>query len=182
MTARATTLGLMLLALNAVTLPEVVGLRRTVIWNASASVPVGLYRLRPADRLEVTDLVVVAPSEPLASFLAARGYLPKGTLLLKRVLAFPGQIVCRAGHSITVDGIAIGKAHERDARGRALPVWQGCQVIPDGEVFLMNWQSDDSFDGRYFGTLFVTSIVGRAVPLWTDEDGSGRFVWRASTR
>ncbi len=31
----------------------------------------------------------------------------------------------------------------------------------------MNWQSDDSLDGRYFGPLPATSILGRAIPLWT---------------
>ena len=27
----------------------------------------------------------------------------------------------------------------------------------------------------------ASSIVGRAVPLWTDEEDDGRFVWRAAT-
>ena len=36
-------------------------------------------------------------------------------------------------------------------------------------------------DGRYFGPFPTTSIVARAVPLWTDEAGDGRFVWRAAT-
>ncbi len=30
-----------------------------LIWNASASVPIGLYRVRPAGDLHVTELVVV---------------------------------------------------------------------------------------------------------------------------
>ena len=46
----------------------------------------------------------------------------------------------------------------------------------------MNWQSADSLDGRYFGPLPVKSIIGRAVPLWTDEEGDGRYEWRARTR
>jgi type IV secretory pathway protease TraF len=44
-------------------------------------------------------------------------------------------------------------------------------VIAGGEVFLMNWQSLDSLDGRYFGTLPMSAIVGKAEPLWTDEGG-----------
>jgi type IV secretory pathway protease TraF len=46
----------------------------------------------------------------------------------------------------------------------------------------MNWQIRDSFDGRYFGLISTDQIIGRAVPLWTDEDGDGRFQWRAPTR
>jgi conjugative transfer signal peptidase TraF len=141
-----------------------------LIWNTSASVPIGLYRVQPAGKLRVTELVIATPPEPLASMLADGGYLPRGVPLLKRVLALPGQTVCREGRAIIVDGIDMGEARERDGRGRPLPVWQGCSVIAEGEVFLMNWQSADSLDGRYFGPLPVASIVGRAAPLWTFEE------------
>jgi conjugative transfer signal peptidase TraF len=141
-----------------------------LIWNASASVPIGLYAVRPAGVLHVTELVVIRPPEPLATFLADRGYLPKGLPLLKRVLALPGQTVCRTDRTITVDGIAMGEALERDRDDRTLPVWLGCRAVPADEVFLMNWQSEDSLDGRYFGTLPGSAIVGRAEPLWTDEE------------
>jgi len=144
--------------------------RPKLIWNTSASVPIGLYAVRPASALHVTELVVVRPPDGLASFLDERHYLPKGAPMLKRLLALPGQTVCRADRAITVDGIAMGDALDRDSRGRPLPVWRGCQRIPDGDVFLMNWQSQDSLDGRYFGLLPVTTIVGRADPLWTREE------------
>jgi conjugative transfer signal peptidase TraF len=140
------------------------------IWNASASVPIGLYAVHPARTLSITELVVVQPPQDLAQFLADRHYLPKGVPMLKRVLALPGQTVCRNARTITVDGIAMGEALDRDSQGRPLPVWQGCQRVADGQVFLMNWQSEDSLDGRYFGPLSRTTIVGRADPLWTQED------------
>lgn len=155
---------------------------KKLIWNASASAPIGLYSIEPADRLEVTDLVAVDAPEPLARFLAERGYLPRGLPPMKRIAGLPGQQVCRVRSAITVDGIAMGAALERDRRGRDLPVWQGCRRIANGEVFLMNWETRDSLDGRYFGPLPAISIIGRAVPLWTDEDGSGRYEWRAPTR
>lgn len=155
---------------------------KKLIWNASASAPIGLYSIEPADRLEVTDLVAVDAPEPLARFLAERGYLPRGLSLMKRIVGLPGQQVCRLRSAITVDGIEMGEALERDRLGRELPVWQGCRRVADGEVFLMNWEIGDSLDGRYFGPLPASSIIGRAVPLWTDEDGSGRYEWRAQTR
>jgi conjugative transfer signal peptidase TraF len=139
------------------------------IWNASASVPIGLYLLQPAGNLFVTELVAIQPPEPTAKFLADGGYLPRGVPMLKRVLALHGQTVCRNQLTITVDKIEMGEVRERDNRGRPLPVWQGCRVIAEGEVFLMNWQSVDSLDGRYFGVLPTTAIVGRAEPLWTVE-------------
>ncbi|WP_439527577.1 S26 family signal peptidase [Pannonibacter sp.] len=153
-----------------------------LIWNASASTPIGFYTVEPVGRLEVTDLVAVDAPEPMASFLDEGDYLPRDTPLLKRVLGLPGQTVCRTGVVITVDGIKMGTALERDRIGRPLPDWQGCHVIADGEIFLMNWEVLDSLDGRYFGRIPSVSIIGRAVPLWTDNDGEGRFEWRASTR
>ncbi|MER9998790.1 S26 family signal peptidase [Mesorhizobium sp. M0051] len=136
------------------------------IWNVSASVPVGLYRVEPVDRIAVAEIVVVMPPEPLAGFLAKRQYLPNGVPLLKRVWALKGTIVCRQGTAIIIHGVTVGLARERDSRGRPLPAWQGCRVIADGEVFLMNRDAADSFDGRYFGPLPLTSIIGRAVPVW----------------
>jgi conjugative transfer signal peptidase TraF len=132
-------------------------------------VPIGLYAVDAIIDVQTGDLVVVTPPEPLAGFLADRGYLPRGVPLLKHVAAVAGQTVCRIGRSVTVDAIEMGDARERDRRGRALPVWEGCCVIRRDEVFLMNSQSADSLDGRYFGPLPAASIVGRAIPLWVNQ-------------
>ncbi|RAH96356.1 S26 family signal peptidase [Acuticoccus sediminis] len=161
---------------------SVVSFAPKLIWNASASAPIGLYAIEPERSPEVTDLVAVRAPEPLAGFLADGGYLPRGVPLLKRVAALPGQRVCRTGLAITVDGVPMGEALERDRRGNSLPIWQGCRVVVEGELFLMNWQVRDSLDGRYFGPLPASAVIGRAIPLYTDEDGDGRFVWRAPTR
>lgn len=152
-----------------------------LIWNATASAPIGFYTVDPADRIVVPELVAVMPPEPLAAFMVERGYVARGVPLLKRVLGLPGQRVCRTGRTITVDGIEMGAALERDRIGRELPVWQGCRVIGDGEIFLMNWEIRDSLDGRYFGPIPASSVIGRALPLWTDEEGGGRYEWRAPT-
>lgn len=170
MNSRAATL-LTTLAVTAVML-STIGAKPVphYMWNASESVPVGLYRLQPTRRLFVTELVAVKPPEPLATFLADSRYLPRGIPMLKRVLALPGQTVCRDYLTVAVDNTWVGDARERDSWGRPLPSWQGCRVIADGEVFLMNWQSADSLDGRYFGVLPTSAIVGRAEPLWTGRE------------
>lgn len=146
-----------------------------VVWNASASVPVGLYRIvsldvSERDQLDITDLAVVMPPHDLASFLDERRYLRKGLPLLKRVLALAGTEVCRNGAEITAYGMTYGQARERDGQGRPLPVWQGCRTLRAGEAFLMNWDSPDSFDSRYFGPLPLSTVVGRAIPFRTTDD------------
>ena len=39
-----------------------------------------------------------------------------------------------------------------------------------------------SLAGRYFGPIPASSVIGGATPIYTDEDGDGRFVWCAATR
>lgn len=140
------------------------------IWNASASVPIGLYRIVPAGHLEVTDLAVVMPPDELAAFLDERRYLPRGLPLIKRVLALGGTTVCRSGTDIIAYDMTWGQARHRDGQGRPLPVWQGCRMLGDREALFMNWEVPDSFDSRYFGALPISSVVGRAIPLWTTDD------------
>jgi conjugative transfer signal peptidase TraF len=140
------------------------------VWNVSESVPTGLYRVQPARDLIVTTLVVAYPPEPLATLLENGRYLPRDVPLIKRILALPGQTVCRTGPTIAVDGIEMGVARERDHRGRVLPVWEGCHTLARDEVFLMNWDEPASLDGRYFGLIPLHAVVGRALPLWTFEE------------
>jgi conjugative transfer signal peptidase TraF len=145
-----------------------------LLWNASASVPIGLYAVHPAGRLTAGELLVVRPPAALAQFMAARRYLALGVPLIKHVAALPGQIVCRSGRKITVDCIAEAEALDRDARGRKLPVWQACRKIQSGEVFLMNAGVPDSFDSRYFGPVPDSTIIGSATPLWLPGQQSSR--------
>jgi conjugative transfer signal peptidase TraF len=140
------------------------------VWNASASVPTGLYGVRRTTKLSVGELVAAMPPARLATFLAKNAYLPRGIPLIKRVAALPGHTVCRANFVITIEGIEMGTALDRDHRGLPLPVWQGCEVIAQGDVFLMNWDERASLDGRYFGSIPASSILGRAEPLWTFEE------------
>ena len=167
MTMALKTLALTLLASGAVVLPSVASPPPQLIWNASASVPIGLYRVQPKPVPKVSDIVVVRPPETLVWFFSNGGYLPRGVPLLKHVAALGGQRVCRRDAVISIDGVTVGEALGHDRRGRPLPVWQGCTILAADQVFLFNADRPDSLDGRYFGPLPRTTIVGRAQPIWT---------------
>jgi conjugative transfer signal peptidase TraF len=139
--------------------------RPWLLWNASASAPIGLYRLHAFGIPSNGALVAVRPPQPLAGFLAERGYLPFGIPLLKHVVAGEGQRVCRIQDLLLVDGVAAAVMLGSDRQGRALPSWSGCRTLTAGEVFLLN-AVPGSLDSRYFGPLPVTAIVGSATPLW----------------
>lgn len=152
---------------------------RYAVWNATASVPTGLYAICGKANLQVGERVAIEPPPSLRRLLAERHYLPSTVPLLKRIAAVRGQRVCRFAHGITIDGEYVGAARARDRLGRPLPVWAGCHVLRTGELFAMNPAAPDSFDGRYFGVLRLTDVIGRAMPVWTDEAGNGGHQWFA---
>jgi conjugative transfer signal peptidase TraF len=135
-----------------------------LVWNASPSVPLGLYSIArcPARR---GDLVLVRLPPRIADLAARRGYLPTNAYLLKAVIAGVGDHVCRFGDRIVVRGVAIARALARDSSGRPLPVWRGCRRLTLGEVFLLA-DNAYSFDSRYFGVVATEHVLGRALPLW----------------
>ncbi|WP_426265281.1 S26 family signal peptidase [Sphingomonas sp. PWP1-2] len=137
-----------------------------LVWNASASVPIGLYRAHPGAAINVGDLVSVTPPSVLEAYLAKRHYLPLRVPLLKPVAAMAGQTVCRFGSRVSVDGRHLGNALANDRRGRPLPRWAGCRRLGADQVFLMSSAVRDSFDGRYFGPLPVSTVRATLTPLW----------------
>ncbi len=154
-------------------------LSRILIWNVTQSVPTGLYHIRGKASLHVGERVAIDTPPRLRTILAERGYLPHGVPLLKEVAALTGDTVCRSGLTITINGELAGQARTLDSQSRPLPAWQGCHTIAADEVFVMNRYAPGSFDGRYFGPIARTSVIGRASPVWTDEAGSGAHVWFA---
>jgi conjugative transfer signal peptidase TraF len=166
------------LAMASLALPA----RRPLVWNVTHSVPTGLYWIGDKDALAVGERVAIEPPAAVRQLLAERGYLPIGVPLLKRVAAVSGQRVCRFRQGITIDGQLVALALASDRLGRPLPAWSGCHVLGPGEIFTLNPGERASFDGRYFGPLPVNAMIGRAIPVWTDERGDGRREWFADAR
>lgn len=137
-----------------------------IIWNASASAPIGLYRIQPDHDPPTGALVAVTPPRELARWLSARGYLPEGVPLLKHIAAKGGQRVCWIGAAVSLDARPVAIARARDGQGRPLPVWLGCRTLAAGELLLLNPAVPDSLDGRYFGPLPAAAVIGRATPLY----------------
>ena len=140
--------------------------RPLLVWNASASAPVGLYRVGGKEGIEKGDMVIARLAEPYRSLAARRHYLPANVPLVKRVAALPDDHVCARGNLVFVDGSPIAARLGVDARGRAMPWWRGCARLEKTQFLLLMTGSPASFDGRYFGPTPARDIVGRAMPLW----------------
>ena len=137
-----------------------------LVWNASASAPVGLYRVMPNAPLATGDMVVAWLPAEARALAASRRYLPANVPAVKRVAAGPGVRVCALGETVFVGGRPVTRRLATDRIGRRLPWWEGCHVLGSGERFLLMSESAASFDGRYFGVSRASDIVGKASLLW----------------
>lgn len=138
----------------------------SLVWNASPSVPLGLYRITAIEAPRVGDMIVVRPLPPLARFMADRRYVETGVPLVKPVAAIGGATICRHGLDVTIDGRHTATALDADRFGRPLPRWTGCVRLDPDQLFLIAPASPASFDSRYFGPVTRGQVIGRAVPVW----------------
>lgn len=137
-----------------------------LVWNGSASAPLGLYAIVPDCPCATDTLVLIRAPEPVAKDLFRRGLLTPRLPLLKHIAASPGQRVCRLETLIMIDGLVTARARLRDRSGRALPRWSGCHLLGPTEIFLLN-RPPLSYDSRYFGSVPADHVIGRARALLT---------------
>lgn len=136
-----------------------------LVWNVTASAPIGLYR-RSFSTVERAAWVLITPPRQAHILAAQRGYLPLNVPMVKRVAALSGDTVCRTNSTVTVNGRVRAIALSQDSRGRALPVWRGCERLSSDQIFVLTAPSA-SFDSRYFGVVPRANIIERIEPLWT---------------
>lgn len=137
-----------------------------LVFNASASAPIGYYYLRTSALISRHDVVLVRTPESVRALAAERGYIPRSVPLVKRAAALPGDTVCVFGPIVTIDGRWVADRLSADRAGRPLPAWTGCRKLAPGELFLLMEEVPDSFDSRYFGPVSETAVIGRLYPLW----------------
>lgn len=136
-----------------------------LVWNASASAPLGLYAVTPRAAVEPGDMVVARVPDRFRRIAAERGYLPMNMPLVKRVAAQAGDEVCALGQEIFVNGRWTAERRASDGQGRPMPMWSGCVRLRGRQLFLL-MDNPASFDGRYFGATEGDDLIGKARLLW----------------
>jgi conjugative transfer signal peptidase TraF len=130
-------------------------------------VPVGIYWIASAAP-NTGELAVIRLPEQLRAFAATRGYLSETALLIKPVAAGIGDVVCRHGDTVTINGKAAAHARSADERGHPLLHWSGCLTLAAGQVFVLS-TAPDSFDSRYIGPIDRRHVLGAARPVWVNQ-------------
>ena len=134
-----------------------------LVYNASASAPIGFYWVDQETVLR-GDTVLVRLPKHVRELVETRQYLPPDVPLIKRVMGIEGDKICRGGQEVLINNVTTVVALNEDDQGRKLPVWSGCITLGLNSFFLLQ-SHPKSFDGRYFGPIDRTLIIGRARKL-----------------
>jgi signal peptidase I len=116
---------------------------------------------RPFGTPERGDIIVLNPPSEEAS--ADKPYI-------KRVIGLAGDTIEIRENSVFIDGIQIAEPYLDE--GIAMPCgWRaeycGPLEIPEGYVYVMGDNRDNSEDSRYFGLVPIENIIGKAwITYW----------------
>lgn len=159
-------------------------LSRIVKLNLTASMPIGLYAVRPASAIHRGSIVIACPPPAAQRIGVANGYLApaRGLVpesrcssgfapLLKYAIAFAGDeiVISRRGLSLNGRQLDSQSRARVDRSGHllaAVPI--GHYRLGVGEVWLYS-PARYSWDSRYFGPARLTDVIGTAAPLWTES-------------
>jgi len=134
--------------------------------------------------LLVGDHIVVTPYGPedrpqSGDVVVFRSPGHEEELMVKRVIAMPGDLIESRGNRIAVGGHTLAEPYaEQSAPGLPVPA----QIVPSRCYFVMGDNRGNSRDSRHWGPLPQQLVVGRArLVLWSSGDGASSATAYAKT-
>ncbi|MCL2529153.1 MAG: signal peptidase I [Coriobacteriia bacterium] len=102
-----------------------------------------------------------------------------GRVLVKRVIATGGQVVDFNNGHVLVDGVPLYEPYVNGAM--TYPLDQHFEntiidypfTVPEGHIWVMGDNRENSADSRYFGSITETSIYGRAIMVFWPLENIG---------
>ena len=141
-----------------------------LLYNPSASAPIGWYKLEGKSTLKVGDQVAAYAPDWARKLADERRYLPYEYPMIKTIWASSGMQICAQNNRISVPNHPVIKSLPQDSLGRDMPKLSGCFTLKADEYFLVSPDVQAGFDSRYFGAVIGTDILGKVKYL-----GNGRF-------
>lgn len=81
--------------------------------------------------------------------------------LIKRVIGLPGDTVTISGGVVQVNGQALDEPYIA-----AAPVYNGEWNVPEGNLFVLGDNRNDSSDSHAWGLLPVENVIGKAILIY----------------
>jgi conjugative transfer signal peptidase TraF len=148
---------------------------RVRVITTDSAAPAGIYRTIYLPPTRGTLVLACLPPEA-ARLALTRGYLgggdcPDGAEPVAKIIgALPGDSLDIEADAVTVNSVPIPHSPTvaRDSMGRPLQhaAW-GKRTVADGEVWLFGFNNPHSWDGRYFGAIPISNVLGGLRPLVT---------------
>lgn len=88
-----------------------------------------------------------------------------GKDLIKRVIALPGERIEISKGRVRINGKLLGESYLQD---KTFGLYDGeiDEYVPEGELYVLGDNRDDSHDSRRFGSVSEESLKGKVVVRW----------------
>ncbi len=110
------------------------------------------------------DVVIFPePSDPRKDFI-------------KRVIGLPGETIEILGKKVYINGQPLEEPYIMGAPERGLPAGMaatekfGPVTVPDGKLFVLGDNRDNSLDSRHFGFVDIAALKGKALYIYWAKD------------
>ena len=132
-----------------------------LLYNPSASAPIGWYKLVNTSTLKVGDQVAAYAPDWARKLADERHYLPYEYPLIKTIWARSGATICSKNHRVSLPNHPVIISLSQDSLGRDMPKLSGCFTLQTDEFFLVSPDVQDGYDSRYFGAVRGRDILGK---------------------
>jgi len=95
-----------------------------LIYNATNSLPIGLYLVDKEEIYEIDDIILIKPEKQVKKLIENRNLLPKDGYLMKPIAALSGDFVCAKKNQLWINNMHFGSIKKTDKNGQLLSVFQ----------------------------------------------------------
>ena len=134
-------------------------------YQVSPSMKEGWYLIEPVSQIHRHEVLVFYPPTATRTFLTRQHWLPEDGLMMKYVFGMPGDFVCNQQGMLRVNGQTMGRVMVFYAPHKKLPNLGFCEQLSQNHFLMISLRDPHSFDGRYFGPVSRSAIVGQAIEL-----------------
>lgn len=147
-------------------------LPKSIVYNRTDSIPLGLYIANKNKPFELTNPGIACYNYSAQDWAKDRKYLPENYIVCKRIIGVAGDIVQYFENEVKVFSKKQNKEYvfivaKRDSKNRPLPQPAAGTsiVIPEGAIYMAG-DSAMSLDSRYLGLVSTTKIIYTVEPFF----------------
>ena len=135
-------------------------------------------------KLPLTGQVILPIRQIKRGHIVVFDHPAKHVDMIKRVIGLPGDHVEIIDKSVVINGQPLDEPYARYSDQWILPREitprdnYGPTIVPEGKIFVLGDNRDNSYDSRYWGFVNMDSVRGKAgLLLWSWDPAQLKFRW-----